>query len=406
MKKLAFSLVTAFVVTAFSVQSFSAETTSELVLDETTTIIPDGTRSNPYRLGDTFSFKSYSYDGNYAEYSITFSDYWNEEKVKAEYSNYTFGGERVAARGNMSILSASIDDAVNINVDTYFISSDMNENYGFYESYSAENLNNQIYNVYSGGQYDFLLMSTDMPASQDISYIKIVYYPDDAFNSQTIWITTKDLAPATSEESEIEKLQQQIVDLKAEIERLKNLLDAAGISYDISQEFSSMPENIENQDGYTAIELNEVVSLDFTEFVICGYGQGEEIYPDNPGNVYRYMQDIANQSYFYVWGTLKNTSGNSFEFADSSLCNITFDNKYNYTANITADEGGNFSYIYAYLDPLVSEKFYIVVSIPDELASSFSTAEVKFSFMENFDRASFNVKEEDYDYRFKTTITK
>lgn len=411
MKKLLIPLITSMMVTAFSVQSFSEEISTEIateVTNEQENYVPDGTRSNPYRLGDTISFNAYGYDGSSAEYSIVFNDFWDSDKVKAEYSSYNWDNSCVIVRGNMAVLSASTDNAVNLNINTYFISPDMNEIYSWFESYSSGSLNNQIRNVYSGGNYDFILMSGDLLTTQDIAYIKLEYCADASFNSETIWISIKDIAPISNEENELEKLQDQIATLEAEITRLKKLLDEAGIRYDDSDD-SSEPsaETVEaaEQDGFTTVELGELVSLDFTEFTIDGWGQGEEVYPDNPTGYYHYMPDTENQSYFYTWGTLKNISGNSFEFSNSSLCSVTFDGKYNYVGNLEADEGGDFSYIYAYLDPLVSEKFYIIVSIPDELANSFSTAEVKFAFMENFDNTRSS-NEGDYTYRYKTIISK
>lgn len=410
MKKFLIPLITSMMVTAFSVQSFSEEISTEIELETTSELenyTPDGTRSNPYRLGDTISINAYGYDGNSVEYSIVFNDFWDGDKVKEEYPTYNFNNPSVAARGNMSILSASTDNAVNLNITTYFISPDMNEIYSWLEPYSSGTLNNQISNVYSGGNYDFILMSEDLTTTQDIAYIKIDYFTDASFNKETIWISIKDIAPISDEKNELAKLQDQIDNLEAEIARLKKLLDEAGIRYDDSSEPSTETSEIDEQDGFTTVELGELVSLDFTEFTIDGWGQGEELYPDNPTGYYHYMPDKENQSYFYAWGTLKNSSGNSFEFSNTSLCSVTFDDKYNYGGELEADEGGDFSYIYAYLDPLVSEKFYIIVSIPDDLANSFSTAEVKFAFMENFeDNRNANVRQEDYTYRYKTIITK
>ena len=153
------------------------------------------------------------------------------------------------------------------------------------------------------------------------------------------------------------------------------------------------------------INFGELQTLDFVEFTIDGASSGDEIKPDHPQNVYSYSPDQDGEKYIYIYGTIKNVSGNQFEFADNMFAKMTFDDKYNYRANITADEDGSFSYIYAYLDPLKSEKFYIVASVPDEMASQYNKVEIKFGFAKNFD-GEYNIKEDECDYLYSITVTK
>lgn len=84
---------------------------------------------------------------------------------------------------------------------------------------------------------------------------------------------------------------------------------------------------------------------------------------------------------------------------------FTFDGKYNYDGSITADEDGSFSYIYAYLEPLESEKFYIVASVPDELIESYKNVEVKFGFKDNFEY-EYGIQEDQCDNLYSINIAK
>lgn len=413
MKKIIFALSTSLtILTTFTVPTFADEIVLESTaeesefFEESTNYTPDGSRSNPYRLGDTISFKSYGYDGNSAEYSILFTEYLDCDTMDKEYPRYILENKIVGIKGSMSVTSASTDDSISLAPAGYVISEDMNETNCSFNMYVEGDLSSPLYNVYSGGKYDFLMVSNDLAGSKNISYIKLQYMTDTNYTYKTIWISINDTAPATEQQSELDQLKEQVSLLEAEIERLKGLLNAAGINYEITNNTDETVESISsNDDGYTVITLGEQISLDFVEFTIDGWAQGEELIPENPTSYYRYFADTEGQSYFYVWGTLKNTSGNSYEFADSPLCNITFNNKYNYTATISADEGGTFSYIYAYLDPLVSEKFYISVSIPDELATTFTTAEVKLSFMDNFEYNHSSI-DSDYTNHYKIIVTK
>lgn len=166
-----------------------------------------------------------------------------------------------------------------------------------------------------------------------------------------------------------------------------------------------IPESNEPQIDYNEIHFGDLISLDFVEFTIDGASSGDEIRPDKPERVYSYKADKEDEKYIYLYGTIKNVSGEKFEFADNMYAKMTFDDKYNYSASIAADEGGSLSYIYADLNPLKSEKFYILASIPDELAEQYTQVVVKFGFAENFDGA-YIFQEDECDYLYSVTVTK
>lgn len=195
------------------------------------------------------------------------------------------------------------------------------------------------------------------------------------------------------------KLNNNTIDTSGEVsDTSENKMDSEN-----ENNISAEPEETEQKSK--AINFGEQISLDFVEITIDGASSGEEIKPDNPDRVYRYSSDQEGEKYVYLYGTIKNISGNKYEFADNMYAKMTFDDKYNYNANITADEGGTFSYIYAYLDPLKSERFYITASIPDELAEQYKKVEVKFGFAENFD-GEYNIQENECDYLYSVTVTK
>ena len=163
-------------------------------------------------------------------------------------------------------------------------------------------------------------------------------------------------------------------------------------------------ENV-SKNKYKSVNFGEKIPLDFVEITIDGASSSKEMKPDNPKSVYRYSQEQDGKTYFYLYGTIKNTSGEQYEFAQNMYVSFTFDGKYNYDGSITADEDGSFSYIYAYLEPLESEKFYIVASVPDELIESYQNVEVKFGFKDNFEY-EYGIQEDQCDNLYSINIAK
>lgn len=188
-------------------------------------------------------------------------------------------------------------------------------------------------------------------------------------------------------------------------ETVENEPNASNNKMDSKENETTKSETKEPEVKSKNISFNELISLDFVEITIEGAASADEIRPDNPKRVYSYKSDKDDETYVYLYGTIKNVSGEKFEFADHMYAKMTFDDKYNFNASITADEGGDFSYIYAYLDPLKSEKFYIIASIPDELAEQFNEVEVKFGFREGFDY-KYNIQENECDYLYSVNLTR
>ncbi len=204
-----------------------------------------------------------------------------------------------------------------------------------------------------------------------------------------------------------EELEAQIADLQAQLDSQNsdtsesNKIAEATPIEDDTQDASNeeTPQEIIN------LKYDESVETDFVQFSFDKISTAQEIKPKNPESVYRYIGDEDDQVYFYASGTLKNIGTKQFEFANSCFCKLVIDDKYEYPANLTADEGGTFSYIYSYLDPFQSAEFYITASVPDELANQYSKATFYFGFKENFDDG-FALTEDECEYLYSISATK
>lgn len=173
-----------------------------------------------------------------------------------------------------------------------------------------------------------------------------------------------------------------------------------------SSDTKNKVEDIEdNSVEYKSVNFKDKIKTDFVEITLTKAKTGKEIKPDKPKSVYRYHQKQDGKTYFYVYGNIKNVSGKKFEFADNMYVLFSFDDKYEYGGYVSADESGTFSYIYAYLDPLEKEKFYLIAAVPNEVIKTYKNVELKFGFKENFEH-EYNIQEKDCDYLYSIKMSK
>ena len=173
---------------------------------------------------------------------------------------------------------------------------------------------------------------------------------------------------------------------------------------------NSMDEDVEEVDEaeeqeleFETLNFNDSVDLGFVQFTVESAGIDDELYPSDTSGVYSYMSDKDGEKYFYLTGTMKNTSGDAYSIEDivSQLC---FDDKYNYSAFLAADNGGG-DFYGDYINPLSSARYYIYASIPDELVNSYQKCTVKFGMNENFSGSYYDEFEE-CDYLYKVEVSK
>lgn len=162
---------------------------------------------------------------------------------------------------------------------------------------------------------------------------------------------------------------------------------------------SPSPENT-----YTEVGLSEQITLDFVEMTLDSANYSDEVKPENPDRFANTLEDVEGETYVYVCGNIKNVSGDMFDFSRMYSL-MTFDGKYNYDASVYGEEDGSLTYFSAELNPLKSEKFYIVASVPDEMVEMFSSIEVKFGFTENFEDGYW-LEEDECDYLYSVTLVK
>ena len=158
---------------------------------------------------------------------------------------------------------------------------------------------------------------------------------------------------------------------------------------------AAMPNEMEE------IKIGDTIALDFVEMTIDSTGVSDTILPVDTSRVYSYISDIENEQYFYVKGTIKNLSGESYDVEDL-FAQFVFDDKYTYNAILAACANSNDFYD-EYVKPLGTVVYYIHASIPDELIQTYTHCSIVFGFQNEFGGTRY-ISEDDCDYLFRMNV--
>lgn len=168
----------------------------------------------------------------------------------------------------------------------------------------------------------------------------------------------------------------------------------------INDNTSKQDESVPAEDEFIQLNLGDCITLDFVDFTVDSASWSDTIKPTDTSGFYSYKPDNDNESYFWLCGTMKNTSGNAYSVEDI-VSEIVFDDKYTYNAYLIADDGGD-DFYGDYVKPLSTVKYYIYVSAPDEVKEIYNSATVRFGFANNFSGSYYDEFEEcDYLYEVK-----
>ena len=201
---------------------------------------------------------------------------------------------------------------------------------------------------------------------------------------------------ACTSDKELEELREENAHLKDQIEKLQAQVNKVSDSTSDEEESPISPT-------FKEVNLGDNCSLDFAEITFDTAGWSDDIKPTDTSGVYSYYSDKDGESYFWICGTLKNVSGESYN-VDNIHGTVTFENKYTYNVNLIADEGGN-DFYGDNVKPLKTVKYYIYASCPDEVKELYNNAVIRFGFKDNFVRETSSDWEE-YDNLFTIKLYK
>lgn len=165
-----------------------------------------------------------------------------------------------------------------------------------------------------------------------------------------------------------------------------------------------MVDSQEDKVEFTKVKYGDTISKDFVEMTIEKAATAQELKPTDTTGVYSYMADRDGETYFYLTGTIKNIGTDSYSVEEMKI-EFCFDDKYNYSGYVKADDGGN-DFYGDYVKPFGSVKYYIYASIPDELISSYSNCVIRFAFADDFGYKSSFDDFDEYDHRYEIKLNK
>lgn len=174
--------------TASKEENATTETNEPTTSDTVNASTQKGSRSNPYKFGEDILITTTSWgEENKVKYTVNFSEMWGPNKISSEYSDYRIE-DRILLRGSISVSCDETDDGISFDLYPVFMTDTLNEESAHVQTYKNGELNNLLTTVYSGGQYEVIVLgSNDGISSMTIPYLKISYRDIDG-QTANVWV--------------------------------------------------------------------------------------------------------------------------------------------------------------------------------------------------------------------------
>lgn len=202
----------------------------------------------------------------------------------------------------------------------------------------------------------------------------------------------------SSEESAVSSEETNIKEISSETNTITKI-----------DETSSAETEKEEEIDFEIVNAGDKITTDDVEMTIDAAAENKKIEnPNATGYFVSYLDAGDNETYIYFTGTIKNVGTQAISF-DEMRVDVLIDDKFEYSGHVTAQDhdDGDISSLGTYLRPFESTVYYIYVSVPDELISSYKTCKIDFGFKNGFVRYSPVLDDwDDCDYLYSITISK
>lgn len=145
---------------------------------------------------------------------------------------------------------------------------------------------------------------------------------------------------------------------------------------------------------YQEVKIGDTVEKEFIKITIKDAGTSDSIFKkgdQETGTRLDYeAKDVENETYFWFLADVKNTGSNNISTSDIETT-FVINEKYNYRGH---------EMVIQVLSPFKSGEEYYYVSVPDELAKSFTSCKIRFGFGENMECNFKETSWQDYRYEF------
>lgn len=181
--------------------------------------------------------------------------------------------------------------------------------------------------------------------------------------------------------TEISRLQEENTFLKAENDRLKEMVTTVPVT---AKEETGTAELLNGEPGPAAGDAadGQPLMVKGTPLIIDGIGEytitrtsfGKKVSPSNPGSFYTYYEaKEPGTTYLAVTLKVKNLGGQAMDADAVADMEIKYDNKYEYGTFSTLEENGGEDFTYtsiSEIEPLKNATLVYLAEVPDEVESS------------------------------------
>lgn len=171
-------------------------------------------------------------------------------------------------------------------------------------------------------------------------------------------------------DSDVSVMQEQIKQLQAENDQLKNNKNTTGSS--------SVTGNASNNSN--PISIGQSIQIaDICEFKIKEAKFTNKVVPPNPGSFHTYyeVKDKAN-TFLEIIVEYKNLEGTGKEADEAVHVDVLYSNKYTYSSFSTIEESGGSDFTYTNItdiDPLKTGVLHFICEVPLEVKDSGNTVD-------------------------------
>lgn len=172
---------------------------------------------------------------------------------------------------------------------------------------------------------------------------------------------------ASSQQDEIDKLEQRIAELEKENTELKSgMVEEAEVSESDTKETASVDESI------GTIQIGDVITTDRVEITIKNIEFSYDVLPDDTSSMYTHYPANQGQVYIHIDTDVKNLQKQNLNADDIMTVEADYNNGYNYSAfPIPEDPTTGFTYAnIVVINPLETRGVRFLIDCPQEVEES------------------------------------
>lgn len=196
-------------------------------------------------------------------------------------------------------------------------------------------------------------------------------------------------------EAQVKELQSQLQEKTNSQSTLESYVESSSngstiINDKTGDNSSSNPASkTDYVDKAEMVSIGETITLDWAEITLETVEWLSDINPSDTSSVYSYRKGKDGEIYFVIWGTWKNTSGDSYSI-ENVVSQFIFNAKYKYSGYTMGEDDDGKGFYGDNVKPLKSRRMAIYVSVPLEVKEQFQNCQLTFGFDDNLTNSKYS----------------